>query len=151
MELTLIEFNYLGRCLEGFFFGMISVNSQAQFAKAVQHCAIPGLYSGIFAMYLQRRGSQQGTDMAKNILFYALWMLYALTMATSIIDVLEIFWIDGVSMDDHRCLTFFSISFTEHRDTKPPSNYRSHSICLLRRHDPDYPSTYSWQWLSLFI
>ena len=32
-------------------------------------------------MYLQHRGSQQGTDRANNIFFYALWVLYALTTA----------------------------------------------------------------------
>ena len=75
-------------------------------AKAVQHCAIPGLYSGIFSMYLQHRsGSQQNTDRANNILFYALWVLYALSVATSIIDILGFFWIDPVSMDNHHCLT----------------------------------------------
>ena len=89
MELTPSNFVYLGRCLEGFFFGMISVaKPKLLLAKAVQRCAIPGIYSGIFAMYLQHRGSQQGTDRAKNILFYALWVLYGLTTATIIVDVL---------------------------------------------------------------
>ena len=32
MELTLEDFEILGRFLEGFFFGMISVNCQAQIA-----------------------------------------------------------------------------------------------------------------------
>ena len=58
-------------------------------------------------MYLQRRGSQQSTDRAKNILFYALWVLYALTMATSIIDILEFWWIDPVSIDGHCFLILF--------------------------------------------
>ena len=35
MELTLGGFDYLGHCLEGFFFGTISVNFQAQFSKIV--------------------------------------------------------------------------------------------------------------------
>ena len=116
MELTFIEFDYLGRCLEGFFFGMISVaKPKLLLAKAVQRCAIPGIYSGIFAMYLQHRGSQQGTDRAKNILFYALWVLYALSVATSIIEILIFCWSDAVSMDDHRFFfNFVSIGFTEH-------------------------------------
>ena len=109
MELTLGEFDYLGMCLEGFFFGMISFNSQAQVAKVVQHCSIPGLYSGIFGMYLQHRGSQKSTDRAKNILFYALWVLYASTTATIIVDILIFYWNDAVSIDDHRCLTFFQL------------------------------------------
>ena len=65
-------------------------------------------------MYLQHRGSQQSTDREKNILLYALWVLYALTTANIIIDMLEFWWNDAVSMDDHRCLTFFFIIFTEH-------------------------------------
>ena len=73
-------------------------------------------------MYLQHCGSQQSTDRAKNILFYALWGLYALTTATSIVDMLQFVWIDmAVSMGNHRFLTFFQlINCTEHRDTIPP-------------------------------
>jgi len=60
-------------CLEGFFFG---------------------LYSGIFAMFLQQYGSQPSIDKAKNILFHALWVLYALSVATHIIDILGFYWPD---------------------------------------------------------
>ena len=56
-------------------------------------------------MYLQRRGLRQSTDRANNILFHALWVLYALSVATSIINMLQFFWNDSVSMDDDRCLT----------------------------------------------
>ena len=58
-------------------------------------------------MYLQHRESQQSTDRAKNIFFYALWGLYALTTATIIVELIIFCWFDAVSMDDHRCLTFF--------------------------------------------
>ena len=80
---------------------------QSPVAEAVEHWPILGLYSGIFAMYLQHCGSQQSTDRAnsKNILFYALWGLYALTTATIIIEVLQFCWNDSVSMDDYHCLT----------------------------------------------
>ena len=61
-------------------------------------------------MYLQRCGSQQSTDRAKNILFYALWMLYVLTTTTIIIEMLQLFWNDAVSVDDHRCLTLFQLA-----------------------------------------
>ena len=81
-----------------------TVQLRVLLAKAVQHCAIPGLYSGIFAMYLQHRRSQQSTNRANNILFYALWVLYALSVAISIIDILGSFWIEPVSMDDHPLL-----------------------------------------------
>ena len=111
MEPNVLDFVYLGLCLEAFFFGMISVNCQVQVAKAVQYCPIPGLYSGIFAIYLQHHESQKSTaNKAKNILFYALWVLYALCAATGIIDILMyIQWPNTVSMDDHGCLTFFQL------------------------------------------
>ena len=60
-------------------------------------------------MYLQHCGSQQSTDRSKNILFYALWVLYAFTTATIIVDTLEFCWIDPVSMDDHCCSTVFQL------------------------------------------
>ena len=109
MELTWRELNYLGVCLEGFFFGMVSstVKHKLLLAKAVQHCAIPGLYSGIFAMHLQHRGSQKSADKAKNILFYVPWVLYTLSVATIILDTLTFCSVYAVSMDDHRCLKIF--------------------------------------------
>ena len=97
-----------------------TVKPKLLLAKAVQHSAIPGLYSGIFVMFLQHCGSQQSTDRAKIIFLYALWVLYGLTMATIIVDILQFFWNDPVSMDDHRCLNFVSINFTERRDSVPP-------------------------------
>jgi len=79
MELTDGDFYYLALCLQGFFFG---------------------LYSGIFAMYLQHHGSQQSTsEKAKNILFYALWVLYTLSAATSIMDMLGYFWVPEIDIE----------------------------------------------------
>ena len=88
-----------------------TVKPKLLLANPVQHCFIPGLYSGIFAIYLQHRGSQQGTNRANNILFYALWVLYALTTATFIVDMLELHWIIDmtVSMDYHRFLNLFRL------------------------------------------
>ena len=94
---------------------MISVTSQV--TKVVQHLShpqspttIPGLYSGIFAMYLEHHGSRQSIDKAKNILFYALWVLYALTVATIIVDILVCLELpDPVSIDDHGCLILFQL------------------------------------------
>ena len=68
---------------------------------------ILGLYSGIFAIYLVHHGSRQSTDKGKNIIFYALCVLYALTAATIMVDVLIFFWRGPVSMDDHGCLILF--------------------------------------------
>ena len=57
-----------------------------QVSKAVWY-SISGLYSGIFAIYLQYHAAQKNTDKAKNILFYALSVLYALSMAAIIIII----------------------------------------------------------------
>ena len=91
MELDMNGFIYLGRCLEGLFFGTISVNCQAEVAEVVQRFPIQGLYSGIFVIYLQHYGSQKSTDKTKNIPFYALWMLYALSAVTLVSDLLLFF------------------------------------------------------------
>ena len=54
-------------------------------AKAVQHHSIPGLYSGIFAMYLQyQKDTSQAR--AKNSLFYTLCALYILSLVTISLD-----------------------------------------------------------------
>ena len=60
-------------------------------------------------MYLQHCGSQKNTDRAKNILFYALWTLYASTTVAISIDMLVFCLIDAdsVSMDHHGFLTWF--------------------------------------------
>ena len=57
-------------------------------------------------MHLQHHGSQKD---AKNILFYALWVLYALSAGTSIIHIITIYWRNAVSMDVHGCLTFLQL------------------------------------------
>ena len=148
MELTFVDFIYIiGTCLEGFFFGTISVScAQVTLAKTVQHFPIPGLYSGIFALYLQHHGSQQSAGRAKNIVFYALWVLYALSAATIIVEILN-FDLYLVSMNDPWLFTFISITCnTEYRSGPPcPWNHRNRSICLLRLHRPIYSSTYNWQ------
>src|SRR5271154_817914 len=61
-------------------------------AKAVQYYPIPGLYSGIFAMYLQYhqlKKDSTGQGKAKTILFYALCALYVLSLAVISLDTTE--------------------------------------------------------------
>jgi len=92
VELPLGYFFYLGLCVEAFLFG---------------------LYSGIFAMYLQHYGSlQQSTDKARNILFYALWMLYALSAAIMIVDtnILEFWWPDAANIETEYHLTILQVT-----------------------------------------
>lgn len=52
----------------------------------------PGLYSGIFAKYLQHQASENKT---KSFLFYALCTLYVLSLATVVLDITT--FINGVS------------------------------------------------------
>jgi len=74
MLLFLYEFYYIGICLGGFLFG---------------------LYSGIFALYLQcLHASKTDAVNAKNILFYALCFLYILSVATIGFDIVS-FVMDG--------------------------------------------------------
>src|SRR5271168_3912312 len=57
--------------------------------KAVQYYPIPGLYSGIFAMYLQYhqlKKDSTGHSKAKPILFYGLCALYILSLADISLD-----------------------------------------------------------------
>src|SRR5271168_1616724 len=61
-------------------------------AKEVQYYPIPGLYSGIFAMYLQYyqlKKDSTGQGKAKTILFYALCALYVLSLAVISLDTTE--------------------------------------------------------------
>lgn len=102
------SFQYLGFCLEGLFFGTISFHS-CKFLKRsdVTLIIISGIYSGIFAMYLHYHASQKNIDKAKNILFYALCVLYTLSTAAIIIIIWGYCISDLVSRGDP-CLTFNS-------------------------------------------
>ncbi|KAF8811716.1 hypothetical protein BYT27DRAFT_6438957 [Phlegmacium glaucopus] len=60
------EFDLIGTFIESFFYG---------------------LYSGIFAIYLQGT-LKRSTDKRNNILFYALCALYVLSAVTVVVDIL---------------------------------------------------------------
>jgi ABC-type multidrug transport system permease subunit len=69
----------------------IDSRTVAPLTEAVQNYSIPGLYCGIFAMYLQYHASIEGTK--KMLLFYSLSVLYLLStgvlvcyIAISVID-----------------------------------------------------------------
>ena len=81
-----------------------------QVAKAVQHYPIPGLYSGIFAMYLQNRyGSKKDPNKGNSIVFYALCLLYVLSVVMTILN-LAIVVIQAVSKNDPSCSNFDSVN-----------------------------------------
>ena len=82
-------------------------------------------------MYLQHCRSQQSTDRAKSIFFYALWVLYALNMATMISDILELCWPATVSMDDHCSLTLFQLVLQKIEIQYPLDIIQATNICFL--------------------
>jgi hypothetical protein len=77
---------FIGTCLEGFFYGKISdLCALTTLAKEVQLFPGPGLYSGIFVMYLQCPSKKSRTAFT---LFYALCLLYVLCTASMVTDLL---------------------------------------------------------------
>jgi hypothetical protein len=81
--LSEIEFGVIEFYVEAFFFGKISVLC----AKEV-HLFLGdlGIYTGIFALYLQCPSKE--SRMA-NIVFFVLCLLYVLSIATVVSDLLE--------------------------------------------------------------
>jgi hypothetical protein len=82
-----VEWSFIYSCLEGFFFGKISVlfALTCMLAKEVQFFLGLGFYSGIFAIYLQCPSKESRTAI---IVFYVLCLLYVLSMATVVSDLL---------------------------------------------------------------
>ena len=83
------EVYFISLCLEWFLYGMIliSVLCDLTLAKKIQLFPGTGLYSGIFAIYLQRPKKESRTAM---ILFYVLCLLYVLSTAAVVCDLLTI-------------------------------------------------------------
>jgi hypothetical protein len=83
------EVLFISLCIEGFFYGKISVLCAltCTLARDVQLFPGLGLYSGIFAMYLQRSTNKSKTAI---VVFYALCLLYVLSTATVISDLVAI-------------------------------------------------------------
>jgi hypothetical protein len=84
----------VGMCTEAFLYGKISVlyALTCTLAEEVQLFICLGVYSGIFVLYLQLATKKSRTA---TILFYALCLLYALSTATIICDLITL--ILGVS------------------------------------------------------
>ena len=75
-------------CLEGFLYGRISVLCAliCTLTKEVQLFSDLGIYSGIFAIYLHCASRESRTA---AIVFYALCILYVLSAATVVSDLLS--------------------------------------------------------------
>ena len=84
------EMEFIALCLEGFFYGMnpFHVLKLVPLLKKSNYSPPDlGLYSGIFAMYLHC--SSNNSRMA-IILFYALCLLYVLSTATVVSDLVAL-------------------------------------------------------------
>ena len=84
---------FIGLCLEAFFYGTISIPCALNCTLAKKNPGL-GLYSGIFAIYLQCPSNKFNLN-ATNIVFYALCLLYILSTATVASDLVVL--ILGVS------------------------------------------------------
>jgi hypothetical protein len=72
---------FIGICLEGFFYGKISV--LCALTCTLARSPGSGVYSGIFTIYLQYPSKESRTA---TIVFYALCLLYVLSTATVVLD-----------------------------------------------------------------
>jgi hypothetical protein len=115
-----LEWYIINRCVEGFLFGNISVLRlralNCTLAEEVRLFLDLGIYSGIFAIYLQCPSKESRTAI---ILFYVFCLLYVLSMADVACDLLQI--ILAVSINSicniiiyadayYRCTTIASVS-----------------------------------------
>ena len=86
---TIAESAFIALCLEGFFYGKISFLGAltCTLAKEVQLFPGLGLYSGIFVIYLRCPSNKSRTAI---ILFYVLCLLYVLSTATVVCDLVAL-------------------------------------------------------------
>ena len=83
---NLDESYFISICLEGFFYGKICPLTST-LAKEVQLFPGLGLYSGLFAIYLQCPSKRSGKAL---VLFYAVCLLYVLSTATFVSDLVAV-------------------------------------------------------------
>ena len=90
---------FIALCLEGFLYGnLCALPCTLRLAKEVQLFPGLGLYSGIFAMYLQcsKKAGRSGTAV---VVFYAVCLLYLLSTATFVGDLVSlIFYVSNNSI-----------------------------------------------------
>ena len=81
----LSDWSTINCCLEGFFFGKIYVLLCVLTRTLSKELQLGlGVYSGIFAMYLQCPSKDPRTA---TIIFYVLCLLYVLSMANAVSDI----------------------------------------------------------------
>jgi len=85
------ELEFIALVLEGFFYGKIysAVIITSERALSYDH-SCPGLYSAIFFIYIQYQASKElGID-KRNVLLYALCILYILSVVTVALDATRV-------------------------------------------------------------
>lgn len=103
-----IDLQSFAKYLEGFLYGTISALSLScpkKLLKQSDTIPSPGLYSGIFALYLHYYASKKDASKGNDILFYALCLLYVLSVATIILDLCG-FFLNLVSKNEHLALLY---------------------------------------------
>ena len=119
-------------------------------AKEVQLFSGLGLYSGIFAMYLQCSSNKSGTA---NIVSYALCLLYVLSTATVVFDVVSIIVYVSNNPFSEKIIFFISCAVVYQYTITSTSNwlksndissfdYPIHGNWMLWLHRSMYPSTH---------
>ena len=83
-------------------------------SKEIQNYFISGIYSGIFALYLQCHASKETADnMKQKITFYALCVLYVLSAADFTLDTADVWSGLFVSINELLFFNFAGISCTD--------------------------------------
>ena len=82
------EFNVLLMCVEWFLYGKMICVLTCTLAKQVQLFPGLGIYSGIFAIYLHYALTRRKESRTTTVVFYALCLLYFLSTATVVSDLL---------------------------------------------------------------
>lgn len=80
------EMTFIGMTIEGFFYGKILILFCSERAVSPDYMC-PGFYSAIFCMYIRHRASKELDIDKRNILLYALCILYILSTAMVVGDV----------------------------------------------------------------
>jgi hypothetical protein len=102
-----------------------------------------GLYSGIFALYLQCHASKTDTAKPNCILIYALCILYVLSVATIGFDIIS--FVVPTSVSNNERFLFIKnfaliVGWTERHYRFRHRNCSIHIIRLLRLHRSVHPS-----------
>ena len=130
------EWSVLFMCLEWFLFGKmiyILCDLTCTFANKVQLFHDLGIYSGIFAIYLHFALTRREESRMTNIVFYALCLLYILSTATVLSDLL----VYVIEVSDHSIAKniIFLIIYADSCQYTTGSTYRGLSANDNSRYD----------------